>query len=197
MTPAVRALLQGDLREAQRLATTPDDHLAILAATKSTRLAHALDLMQALELTASPAVMAFVAAHAKDHTRAKTLLTADAFHGDHAQLACEAVLILGEPTLVADALAVAEHLPARDDLRPVPTLRGELCLVAGRIDEAVRYVEEGLTLARTRNAVPHIADAATVLARALDARGEPGDRDRAVMLSAEAHELWHRCSVVL
>jgi hypothetical protein len=190
MTPALRALLRGDLREAQRLATGIDQ-LAILAATKSARLA------QTLPRTGSPAAIAFIAAHAGDLAHAKALLTPEVFRGDDGQLACEAVLILGEVSLVADALAATAQLPRRDDLRPVATLRSQLLLLAGRIDEAVESVEEGLTLARASGAVPHIADAATVLARALDVRGGPGDRDRAVMLSAEAHELWHRCSVVL
>lgn len=188
MTPALRALLQGDLREAQRLATS-GDQIAILAATKSTRLA------QTLPRTGSPAAIAFIAALANDHVRARSLLTPDAFVGDDAQLACETVLILGEVGLIADALAA--DLRPREDLRPIATLRGELCLGAGRVDEAVAYVEDGLTFARTRGAVPHIADAATVLARALDARAAAGDRDRAVLLSAEAHELWNHCSVVL
>lgn len=189
MTPAVRALLRGDLREAQRLAT-PADQVAIVAATKSAKLARTL-------VGDTAAVIAFAAAIAGDRVRATSLLTPDAFHGDDAQLACEAVAVIGDTNLVPQALTTVDRVLAREDLRPIPTLRGELYLLAGRVEDAILSVEEGLAVARDRGAVPYVADAATVLARALDARGEPGDRDRAVVLSAEAHELWHRCSVEL
>ena len=206
MTPALRALLRGDLREAQRIATA-DDHIAILAATRSAKLARLL-LDDQVGLSSS-AVIAFAAAVAGDRVRALSRLTPDAFHGDDAQLACEAVIVLGERSLVSQALATVDYVQPREDLRPIATLRGELLLFADGIDElgrvdqlphvddAVRSVEEGLTLARSQAAVPFIADAARVLARALDARGSVGDRDRAVLLSAQAHELWHRCSVEL
>lgn len=191
MTPALRALLRGDLREAQRIAT-PADEIAILAATKSAKRASTL-----LDAFTAPAQQAFAAALAGDRIRALSLLTPDAFHGDDAQLASEAVIVLRESGLFARALATVDHVSARDDLRPIATMRGELLLLTDRVVEAVVSIEEGLTLARSQGAVPFIADAATVLARALDARATPGDRDRAVTLSAEAHELWHRCSVEL
>lgn len=187
MTPALHALLRGDLREAQRTATAADQ-IAILAATKSSQLAQTL---------LAETTNAFVAALANDFEGAKLLLTPDAFHGDDAQLACEAVLVLGDASLVPQALAAVDGLPVRDDLRPIATLRGDLYLLAGRVDEAIRDIEEGLALARAQGAVPYVADAAAALARALDARAAPGDRDRAVVLAAEAQELWHRCSVAL
>lgn len=191
MTSALRALLRGDLREAQRIAT-PADQIAILAATKSAKLAQTL-----LAQPNTAAVVAFAAAIAGDRVHAMSFLTPDAFHGDDAQLACEAVVVLAERSLVPQALATSDHVLAREDLRPIATLRGELYLLDGRVDEAIRSIEAGLTLARTVGAVPYIADAATALARALDTRATPGDRQRAVLLSAEAHELWHRCSVAL
>jgi hypothetical protein len=191
---ATRALLRGDLAEADRHAAgNALAQACLVAATHSrVRARAALPFMASAE----PGVVAFVEAVAGDIDAARAKLNLDG-NDVSAQFAVEAVLVLHETALVPTATRVMQTALTRHPmLRPVASVLGELALLDGRADDAIGQLEEGLATSRSIDAVPHVANAANLLARALDARGGPGDRDRAVVLAAEAQELWHRCSIV-
>jgi hypothetical protein len=111
-------------------------------------------------------------------------------------------IIQGDLRQADRQLATVEAFAHDDELDEVAlamTLarRGAARLRLDHVDEAIDVLERGLALARALDIPACIAVVALLLARALDVRARPGDRERAVVLAAEAQQLTAQCTLEL
>jgi class 3 adenylate cyclase/tetratricopeptide (TPR) repeat protein len=104
----------------------------------------------------------------------------------------QALLAQGRAQDAEAACAKAEEASAEDDVETVAlvrSVRAELHLLAGRLDEAAAAAESAAALLRGAEAPNIVADAAVVCARVAAARG---DRDTADRELARAMELYRK-----
>jgi hypothetical protein len=111
-------------------------------------------------------------------------------------------IIQGDLRQADRQLATVEALAREDELDEAAlalTLarRGVARLLVDRIDDATDVLERGVALARMLDVPAVVAVQALLLARALDARAKPGDRENAVVLAAEAQQLTVQCTLEL
>lgn len=80
-------------------------------------------------------------------------------------------------------------------VRPSAQVLGEIEALLGHVDEGIAHLEAGLAHARTIESPPAIAHGAAALARVLERRGRPADRDRVHSLRTEAASLARLCEL--